>query len=52
MQMVGHASYNTTLKVYTHVQNQMIEDDYKPTLLAEEFEKEVAKRLPGQGLKA
>ena len=52
MQMVGHASYNTTLKVYTHVQNQMIEDDYKPTLLAEEFEKEVAKRLPGQETKA
>ena len=37
MSIVGHASYKVTIEVYTHIQHQMLEDDFKPTHLAEIF---------------
>ena len=46
--IVGHASYMTTYDVYTHTQQQMLEDDFKPTLLSSELAEisKVAERLP------
>ena len=48
MSIVGHASYETTIGVYTHIQHQMLEDDFKPTMLSKALEEKtkVAKRLP------
>ena len=50
MSIVGHASYGTTIGVYTHVQCQMLEDNYRTTLLSSVLSSEikVAKRLPKQ----
>lgn len=46
--IVGHASYQTTIDIYTHVQKQMLEDDFKPSKLSEifRFDREVAEKLP------
>lgn len=46
--IVGHASYTTTFGVYTHIQQQMLEDDFKPTLLSADLAEisKVAERLP------
>ena len=48
MSIVGHSSYKVTIETYTHIQHQMLEDDYQPTHLSEVlgFETKVAKRLP------
>ena len=53
MSIVGHASYGTTIGVYTHIQHQMLEDDFRPTKLSSILREKtkVAKRLPEQILK-
>lgn len=50
MSIVGHASYGVTIGVYTHIQHQMLEDNFQATLLSEilKSETKVAKRLPDE----
>lgn len=52
--IVGHVSYQTTIDIYTHVQRQMLEDDFKPSKLSEifRFDREVAERLPSSNIQA